>query len=222
MTVPPNLPANSGTPYSFAINGTNGGTTHRVIVAFNNVGSAGSVQPNSATLAVGASATFSVNINSQAFSGNVNFACNGQPAWIQCAFNPSSITAPGSTSSVLTVKVVSASTGALLRHPPSAGHLPAQRSPLLWSLAGTALCLLAMALVFIGRRERLSGTILLRGFAVMALTVVLATGLVSCGGAAAPTGANGAGGSGGTAKFMVQAQAGNGTTNLGLVAITTP
>jgi hypothetical protein len=110
--------------------------------------------------------------------------------------------------------------------------LPGQRNVVLWSATGTALSLLAMALVFGGRREGLNAAILLRGFAVMALTLVLATGLISCGGgAAAPSNgatstSSGTGSGGGstpaTATFMVQAQAGNGTTNLGLVSITTP
>jgi hypothetical protein len=232
MTIPPNLPATSTTPYSFAINGTNGGTTHRVIVALNDAGPAGSVQPNSATLAVGASATFNVNINSKAFSGSVNLACNGQPAWIQCSFNPASINPSSSTSSVLTVTVVSAPTGSLLSYQPSARGLPGRRNPILWSVTGAALSLLAMAVVFMGRRERLSAAILLRGFAMMSLTLVLAIGLVSCGGAAAPSSAatnnsssngngNGGGSGSATTTFIVQAQAGNGTTNLGLVSITT-
>ena len=235
MLIPPDLPsdltASSSNPYPFAINGTSGGTTHRVMVAFNNQGPAGSVTPSSATVAVGASATFNVNIiNFNAFSGSVNLACSGQPAWIQCGFNPSSVS-PSSTSSVLTVKV-SAPTGSLLSYPPSLHGLPGQRNVVLWSATGTALSLLAMALVFGGRREGLNAAILLRGFAVMALTLVLATGLISCGGgAAAPSNgatstSSGTGSGGGstpaTATFMVQAQAGNGTTNLGLVSITTP
>jgi hypothetical protein len=207
------------------------------MVAFNDEGPAGSVQPNSATLAVGTSATFNVNINSKAFSGSVNLACNGQPAWIRCSFNPASIDPSSSTSSVLTVMVVSAPTGSLLSYPPSVRGLPGRRNPVWWSVTGTALCLLAMAVVFMGRRERLSAAILLRGFAMMALTLVLAIGLVSCGGGTAPsstatnnsssngsgsTGSgSGSGSSSATATFMVQAQAGNGTTNLGLVSITT-
>ena len=233
MTIPADLPASSNNPYPFAINGTwtNGGTTHRVMVAFNDQGPAGSVTPSSATVAVGASATFNVNIiNFNAFSGSVNLACSGQPAWIQCGFNPPSVS-PSSTSSVLTVKV-SAPTGSLLSYPPSLHGLHGQRNVVLWSATGTALCLLAMALVFGGRREGLNVPILPRGFAVMALTLVLATGLMSCGGgAAAPSNgatstSSGTGSGGGstpaTATFMVQAQAGNGTTNLGLVSITTP
>jgi hypothetical protein len=247
LTIPSNLPANT---VPFAINGTSGGTTHRVMVAFTSQGSPGapgSVQPSSAHIAVGASGTFTVQINPNAFSGNVNLLCNGQPAWIQCAFNPQSMT-PSTTnnSSVLTVKVVSAPTGSLLSSPPSVRSLPGQRNGVLWSLTGTVLCLLAMALVFGGRREGRNAPILLRGFAVMALTLVLATGLISCGGgAAAPsnaatntssgigtgsgtgTGSGSGSGSGGgttpvTATFMVQTQAANGTTNLGTVSITTP
>ena len=254
ILIPPDLPSDvtpsSTNPYAFAINGTSGGTTHRVMVSFDDPGTAGSVSPSSKTIAVGASGTFTVNITPQAFSGNVNLACSGQPAWIQCAFNPSTLTA-SSTSSTLTVTVVSAPSGSLLSYPPSFHGLPGQRNVVLWSITGTTLCLLAMVLVFSGRREGLSAPILLRGFAVMALTLVLATGLISCGGStAAPsnaatnnssgsgsgsgsgtgsgggTGTGGGTGSGGgstpvTATFMVQAQAGNVTTNLGMVSITT-
>jgi hypothetical protein len=256
LTIPSNLPANQ---VPFAINGTSGGTTHRVMAAFVSQGSPGapgSVSPNSKTIAVGASGTFTVNINANAFSGNVNLACSGQPAWIQCGFNPSTLT-PSSTSSTLTV-TVSAPTGSLLSYPPSFHGLRGQRDLALWGITGTALCLLAMVLVFSGRDEGRSSFVLVRGFAVMALTLVLATGLISCGGGSAGgangatntgtstgsgsgsgsgtgsgggtgtgggTGSGGGSGSGGgttpvTATFMVQAQAANGTTNLGTVSIT--
>ena len=227
LAIPPELPAGS---YNFAINGTSGGTTHRVMATFTTAGPAGSVQPNSATLAVGASANFNVNINSGVFAGTVNFQCNGQPAWIQCAFNPSSINAAAQTSSVMKVTVLSAPTASMLSDPPAVRGLPTQRHEGLWGALLAALCLMAVAMISVGRREKLSAA-LLRGFAVMALTMVLAAGLVSCGGAASPgAGSNNAGGTGGTsggaggnvtATFMVQAQAGNGITNLGTVSITT-
>ena len=237
MTLPTNLPAG---PIRFAINGTSGGTTHRVLVAANSQGPAGSVQPNSATLAVGASANFTVTItNPNAFMGMVNFLCTGQPAWIRCSFNPSSLNPSTSTSSVLTVSVISA-TSLLPSNPPAALRLPVQGSPVLWSVTLAALCLIAMALISMGRREKLSVAFLLRGSVVLALTLVLGVGLISCGGAAAPSnaalsnsGGSGAGGTSGTgsgggssnpvtATFMIQAQSGNGITNLGTVSITTP
>ena len=234
LAIPPGFPAE---PFSFAINGTSGGTTHRVKVTVTDLGLAGSVQPASATLAVGASANFNVTIiNPNAFAGTVSFLCNGQPAWIQCAFNPSSMAPSANSSSVMTVTVVSVPTGAMLSYPPSTRRLPAQRNRVLWSVTFAALCLIAMAMISIGRHEKLSAALLLRGFAVMALTLVLAVGLVSCGGAAGPStsanltggsGANGSGGGGGarsnpvTGTFTVQAQSANGITNLGTVSITT-
>lgn len=232
VAIPPNLPANSGTPYSFAINGTSAGTTHRVMASFNDEGSAGSVSPNSATLAVGASANFNININANAFSGTVNFVCRGQPAWIQCGFNPASVNPATSTSSVMTVTVVSAPAGSLLTYP-SARGLPAPNH-VLWSATFAALCLLTMMMISVGRHQKLRPAAVLRGFGVMALTMVLAVGLVSCGGASSANNSNASGtgssgqssGSGGstsvTATFMVQAIASNGTTNLDAVTITTP
>ena len=162
LTIPSNLPANT---IPFAISGTSGGTTHRVMAAFISQGppgAPGSVSPSSRTIAVGASGTFTVNINPNAFSGSVNLVCNGQPAWIQCGFNPSSIDPSSSTSSTLTVRVVSAPTGSLLSYPPGLRGLSAQRNLVLWSVTGTALCLLAMTLVFGGRREGFSSAAFVR------------------------------------------------------------
>jgi hypothetical protein len=237
LTLPVNLPAG---PIRFAINGASGGTTHRVLVTANSQGPAGSVQPNSATLAVGASANFTVTItNPNAFTGMVNFLCAGQPAWIRCSFNPSSLNPSTSTSSVLTVSAVSAPS-LLPSNPPAARRLPAHGSLILWSGTLAALCLIAMAMISMGRHEKLSEVFLLRGSVVLALTVVLGVGLISCGGAAAPSnvalsnsGGSGAVGTSGnssgggasnpvTATFMIQTQSGNGITNLGAVSITTP
>ena len=237
LTLPVNLPAG---PVRFAINGTSGGTTHRVIVTTNSQGPVGSVHPNSATLAVGLSANFTVTITSpNAFTGMVNLLCAGQPAWIRCSFNPSSLNPSTSTSSVLTVSVISAPS-LLPSNPPAARRFPAQGSPVFSSVTLAALCLITVAIISMGRREKLGAAFLLRGSAVLALTLVLGVGLISCGGAAAPSnaapsnsGGSGAGGTSGTgsgggasnpvtATFMIQAQSGNGITNLGTVSITTP
>jgi hypothetical protein len=82
-----------------------------------------------------------------------------------------------------------------------------------------------------------------RGFAMAALIVFIAVGLLSCGGATTPsstsgggTGAASGGGTGGTGgtgggtggstsvttQFMVQAQSGGATVNVGTVSITVP
>jgi hypothetical protein len=183
LTIPSNLPPN---PFQFAINGTStettGITTHRVMVSVTSLGPAGSVQPSSAELAVGASKTFNVTVNPGAFTGAVNFLCSGLPAWIKCAFNPQSMT-PSTTNNSLTMTVTVVSAPASMMNAPAfTRRPPAQMSPVVWSATLAALCLLAMTLVTMGRRERLSPACVLRGFAVMALTLVLAAGLVSCGG----------------------------------------
>lgn len=236
VTIPPDLPANpSATPYTFAISGTSGGTTHRIMLAFNSQGPAGSVQPTSATLAVGASANFNVSINPGAFTGTVSFQCAGQPAWIQCAFNPGSINPSSSTSSVLTVTVLSAPSRSVMSYSRLTRGLPLQGQRVLWTTFA-ALGLVTMAMIFVPRRGNLRTASLLRGFAVMALVLVLSIGLVSCGGAAAKPsaaannssggGTGGSGGSGGsgsnpvTTTFMIQGQSGDGITNLGAVSIT--
>jgi len=84
-----------------------------------------------------------------------------------------------------------------------------------------------------GRRRDLGRAILMRGFLIMTLTIVLAAGLVSCGGGTSKstsgtTGGTGAtGGTGGTGggstvtmHVAIQAQSGGSTTTLGTVTIT--
>lgn len=189
LTIPARLPAGT---YGFAINGTSGGTTHRVMVTFASAGPAGSVTPNAANLTVGASANFTVNITQSAFTQTVNLQCSGQPAWIRCSFNPSSIapSAGSALTSTLTVTVMSAPTTSLLSYPPSRRDLPAQRITALWSATLAALCLIAMLTFSLRRRDNIRTAVVLRGVASMMLTLVLAIGLVSCGGATGPSAAN--------------------------------
>lgn len=193
LTIPTNLPVSSS-PYQFAINGTSAinGTTHRVMVAFNSVGPAGSVQPSAASLTVGASANFTVNITQSAFTQTVNLLCSGQPAWIKCVFNPSSITpsAGSALTSTLTVTVMSAPTTSLFSYPPSRRDLPPQRIAVLWSATLAAMCLMTMLTLSLRRRDNIRTAVAMRGVASMMLTLVLAIGLVSCGGATGSSAAN--------------------------------
>jgi hypothetical protein len=232
MLIPWNLTGNDGASYSFNINGTSGGTTHRVRLGFTDLGAAGSVQPDSATVALHASATFTVTIiNPNAFSGSVSFQCAGQPVWIQCAFNPPSVNPSAGASSTLTVSVVSSPAGSLVGYPVSPRDL-SQR--VLRSVTFAALGLIAFVIIYLRHRDGMNAARLLRVSAVMALTLLLAIGLTSCFGAsprssasAVDTGTGGSGANSGgsasnpvTATFMVQAQSGNGITNLGAVSIT--
>ena len=103
------------------------------------------------------------------------------------------------------------------------------------------ICLMAVLMLATGRRRDFSRALVLRGFFVMTLTVVLAVGLVSCGGSTSSpatstsgtTGTTGTGGTGGTSgtggtgggssitvHVAVQAQSGGTTTTLGTVTIT--
>ncbi|HZR63786.1 MAG TPA: hypothetical protein VFA85_01490 [Terriglobales bacterium] len=223
LSIPAQLPAGT---YPFAINGTSGGTTHRVMVNFSTTGPAGSVTPVSATIATGASANFNVTINPGPFTGNVNFLCAGQPSWIQCAFNPPSVTASStaSSSSVLTVTVVSKPTASSLRYPQFS--LFALRALM---FAGLCVASLLLLMIAASRRGKRSAQILLRGIAVVALVLALSIGLTSCAGASGPSAAananNGAAGNTGsnipvTVNFNVQAQSGTATATLGALTIT--
>jgi hypothetical protein len=248
LAIPPGLPSSVGTnqsPYPFAISGTSGGMTHRVMVAFNSAGPAGSVSPSSASLSVGASQTFNVTLNPGPFNANVNLQCLGQPAWIQCAFNPQSVAASSSpVTSTLTVTVTSAPNGSVLSYPSATSSTPIQRWHLLLSATLAALYFVALTMMWIWQRDRLSASLVLRRCAIVTLMLVLSIGLVSCGGAANPSSSSaaaisssnvsggGTGGSGGssgggsstpvTATFNVQAQSGKTTAVLGTISITTP
>lgn len=71
-------------------------------------GISGSVAPTSATIAVGASATFDVSLKSTGgFAGTVDLACGGAPSGVNCSFAPSHVglAADGTASSALTVQV---------------------------------------------------------------------------------------------------------------------
>lgn len=191
LAIPPGLPSSIGTnqvPYPFAISGTSGGTTHRLIATFNSAGVPGSVSPSSANLSVGASQNFNVTLNPGPFTGSVTLQCVGQPAWIQCAFNPQSLAAPSSpVSSTLTVTVMSAPSGAVLSYPSSTGGAPIQKWHLLWSAILAGFYFLTLATMWVWQRDRLSCSLVLRRCAVMTLMLALSMGLVSCGGAASPS-----------------------------------
>jgi hypothetical protein len=211
---------------------------------------AGSVSPTSASLsAASPSATFTLAVNPSAFSGSVTFSCvdadtgGALPAWLSCNFNPQQINTAQTTSDSLTINRTATPTSSILLGPPSSRSLPAFGLPMAWTMALATLSLIAMALLIVSRRRELSGAVLMRGLLVMTLTIVLAAGLVSCGGSTSngttSSGTNGnggttggsgggTGGSGGTgggnsvtAHVAVLAQSGStAPMNLGTVTIT--
>lgn len=99
--------------YQWTITGTVGSISHSGTVPLHVVGQtpqvSGSVSPSSAKIAVGASANFTVNLQSQNSSttGSFTFNCVSPPAGVSCTFNPSqvSLSANGSSSTTLTVAV---------------------------------------------------------------------------------------------------------------------
>jgi sugar lactone lactonase YvrE len=118
-----------------------------------------------------------------------------------CDGNGNSVGTPGVVTSFNVIDtfsgthstVVSPPTGSLLRFLPSRLTLLAETNRSRWSLTWAVLCLVTMVMIFIGRREKHRATPLPRRSAVTALTLVLAAGLVSCGGStSAPSATNAA------------------------------
>jgi len=192
---------------NFAIDGTSGGTTHRIVASINvsNSNSPGSVSPTSASLtAANNTAKFTVTVNQASLSGTVTFFCAdgytgaALPSWLNCTFTPPQIdTTQGTTTDSLTITRVGTPTSSILLSPSSSRSLPAFDRPMTWSLTLATLSLMAMLMLAISSRRDLSRALVLRGFVVMTLTVVLAAGLVSCGGSTSK-GATGTTSSGGT------------------------
>jgi len=196
----------------------------------------GSISPNSANLsAANSQATFTVTVNPSGFSGSVSFTCmnadtgGAPPSWLSCnSFNPQPLNLSQGNSTTWTVTRVATPTSGLLISPPSSHSLPAFGRPMAWSMALAALWLIVMAMPATGRHRGSHAAVLMRGFLVMTLTVVLAAGLVSCGGRASSTGTTGTSGSGGSGAgnsvqvhLAVMAQSSTSSTpvNLGTVTI---
>jgi len=198
----------------------------------------GSVSPASASLSASAhSANFTVTVNG--FSGSVNLSCvnaatgAGLPAWLTCTFAQNPLNPSQSNPDTLTINRAGTPTNSMLLSPRSPST-PPYSGPAALSLVFATLSLVAVVALFAGRRQQMPAAVFVRGLAVMTLTVLLATALVSCGGgtstpsSTATTGTSGSsGGTGGTGgnsvtvHVAVLAQSGSGSpTNLGTVAIT--
>jgi len=166
-------------------------------------GIGGSVSPTSATIAVGSSANFVVNLTSTGgFTGQVSLACSGASSGLGCTFNPRAVNLPANrtASSILTVQV-SAKPSILTTQLPAANRplFPARDLRLVGlGQMGLGLVLLAALLSFgfvlrprfVASEESLFGLngiacpsrSCVAGLASFALVLVLAVGLISCGG----------------------------------------
>ena len=166
------------------------------------------------------SANFTFNLgSSNGFAGNVTLACPG---------------APESRRSLRLCRKRDAHswrglkpTGSLIQTPEFGWAARLQRNTAL-NAGFVALALILCGMIAASRRQK--PLPLARGLAVMALVMVLAVGLISCGGSTSSTstgGGTGGGGTGGgttpfTGQVVVQAQSGGATTNLSTLSITVP
>jgi len=183
-----------------------------------------SASASSATIAAQSSANFTLNLSSaNGFNGTVTLDCPGLPTGITCTFNPASMSVPGSTT--LTVSVGAKPTGSLIHNGPQNldGLFGLQRNTAL-SMAFVALALILSGMIAASRRQK--PLPLARGLAVMALVMVLAVGLISCGGSTSNSTTSTGGGTGSatpfTGQITVRAQSGGAATNLSTLSITVP
>jgi hypothetical protein len=97
--------------YTLTITGTSGSLTHSTTVALVVNGFSISVSPSSRTVTRGNSTTYTVTVTSiNGFTGGVTFSARGLPSGSSAGFNPSSVTAHG-TSTVTVSTTSSTSTG---------------------------------------------------------------------------------------------------------------
>jgi hypothetical protein len=230
-TITVNVPAAlaaSANAHSFTIAGTSGSLSHSVAEQLFVTTLSGTIAPGAATIAVGSSANFTVSLTAtDNFAGPVSLHCAGLAAGLRCVY-PSPVGIPGSAALAVFVDAK-----------PTSSSVPTG-PPDLWPDArGIALSIPLLLLLFamsVYRRKDFIPANVARGFAAFALVLVLAIGLISCGGAtksstpsstATSSGSGSSGGTGGggtsiTTQFAVQAQSGGATVNLGTVSITVP
>jgi hypothetical protein len=213
--------------YNFTITGTSGSLVHtasaQLIVSSGNF--SGSISPTSATISVGGSQKFNVQLNSLSnFQGQVSLSCVSPPSGISCQFasNPVSVNPNVASTSTLTVSVTArpASTTPFTVEPRR--FLPSRRRIL--QTAPMFLVALALFLVISSWPRRLWDNPKIRPGILWTVTVLLlvAVGLESCGGGGISGGGGGGGSNPVTVQVAVQGTAGSATVNLGTVTITVP
>lgn len=159
-----------------------------------------SVNPTSLTITAGQIGTATFTVTPQnGFNSPVSFACSGLPAEASCSFNPASVTPSGSAvSSTLTVSTTAPS--AALQMPP----LPIPLRPSYEFLYAA----LAMTLGIAAYRRKARRGLSLSGLLML---LIVASGLISCGGGSPVTGNPGT--PVGTTTASVSAAAGAGGPN---------
>ncbi len=197
----------------------------------------GTLSSNAVSLTA-SSATANVTITVNGFTAPITFSCLNAdtqaalPSWLACSFSPATLNPAVGNTDTLTITRQGTPTSGMFISAPSPHNLPVFGSSMALSMILATLSLMTMLTLAIGRRRDLGRAILMRGFLIMTLTIVLAAGLVSCGGGTSK-GATGTTSSGGTTSgtgtgggstvtmhVAVQAQSGGSTTTLGTVTIT--
>ncbi len=210
-TITVNVPAAlaaSTNANSFTITGTSGGLSHslpaQLFVATLN----GTVAPNATTIQVGNSANFTVSLTAtNSFAGPVSLNCTGLSPGLRCVY-PSPVAVPGSATLTVFVDAKPSS---------SSVHTgPRDLWPDPWGVALTMLLFLLLPAMAVYRRKEVSPAGMARGFASLALVIVLASGLISCGGTTTTgTSTSGAGNTGATGTTGGTGGSGTGGTSSG-------
>jgi len=213
--------------YAFTLTGASQGVTHTVSgqLTITNGTFTGTVSPGSATIDVGTSHSFSVQVNSTGgFQGQVNLACNSVTQ-LTCTLAPTQVNLnSGGSATAQLIITVTASPAALPLGPYRSPREPRPRAFVLLLLCS----LLAWSSVQYAVRLRKEGH--RPGWisrTAMATLVIVAFGLCSCGGGGgSPGGQSGGGNGGGTTGTVttvtVQGSAGSTTVQLGVVTVTVP
>jgi subtilisin family serine protease len=211
--------------YALILTGTSGGLTRSATAQLTvSAGTfTGTVSPASATIPVGSSQNFTVQVNSSAgFQGQVNLVCNAVSG-VTCHFTASQVTVSsgGSATSTLTISVVSS---------PAMLPLISLRNWRTQPLIPVLLVLITSLYIWISLR--LGSTQLqqrrpyvLSNQTILCLLLILVLGISSCGGGGATFGGGGGsgGGGGGTVTGVsVQGTAGGTTVTFGSVSVTIP
>jgi hypothetical protein len=144
-------------------------------------------------------------------------------AGLRCTLSPAQVTPPasGSVTATLTVAVdVKPAGSSVYNGSPDLREITGPYYSTVWSLAFAVLLLMTAAMGTVFRREDAGPALTARGLAMLALVLVLAAGLVSCGGTARSGGVGGSNPV--TTQFALQGQSGTAMLNLSTMSITVP
>jgi subtilisin family serine protease len=211
--------------YTFTLTGTSGSLVRAASAQLTVTSGTftGSVSPTTATIAVGSSQNFTVQVNSTGgFQGLVDLACNA-PTGLTCGFTAGQVTltSGGSSTSTLSVRVntrpafIPISLSRILKRQP--GNFS-------WALLLCVFAALVVGAIYRARKLDLSLGNPLRAYfshAVFCMSLLLILGICSCGGGGT-TGAGGGGGGGGettVTSVTVEGTVGGTTISLGSVTV---